>query len=48
MYKINIRIREYTENYILLQLIYFVDDKKKFKKQVLLALPNICDVVLLE
>ena len=38
--------KEYTENYLLPQLIYFVDDKnEKVKKEVLLALPNICDVV---
>ena len=38
--------REYTENILLPQLIYFADDKnEKVKKEVLLALPNICDVV---
>ena len=41
--------RECTENYLLPQLIYFADDKKeKVKKEVLLALPNICDVVSFE
>ena len=41
--------RENTENYLLPQLIYFADDKKeKVKKEVLLALPNICDVVSFE
>ena len=41
--------RENTENYLLPQLIYFADDKKeKIKKEVLLALPNICDVVSFE
>ena len=41
--------KEYTENYLLPQLIYFADDKKeKVKKEVLLALPNICDVVSFE
>ena len=38
--------RECTENYLLPQLIYFADDKKeKVKKEVLLALPNISEVV---
>ena len=41
--------RECTENYLLPQLIYFADDKnEKVKKEVLLALPNICDVVSFE
>ena len=41
--------RECTENYLLPQLIYFADDKnEKIKKEVLLALPNICDVVSFE
>ena len=41
--------KECTENYLLPQLIYFADDKKeKVKKEVLLALPNICDVVSFE
>ena len=41
--------KESTENYLLPQLIYFADDKKeKVKKEVLLALPNICDVVSFE
>ena len=38
--------KEFTENYLLPQLIYFADDKnEKVKKEVLLALPNICEVV---
>ena len=41
--------KDCTENYLLPQLIYFADDKKeKVKKEVLLALPNICDVVSFE
>ena len=41
--------KECTENYLLPQLIYFADDKsEKVKKEVLLALPNICDVVSFE
>jgi len=41
--------KECTENYLLPQLIYFVDDKnEKVLKEVLLALPNICDVVSFE
>ena len=41
--------RECTENYLLPQLIYFADDKnEKVKKEVLLALPSICDVVSFE
>ena len=41
--------KEATENYLLPQLIYFADDKsEKVQKEVLLALPNICDVVSFE
>ena len=41
--------RECTENYLLPQLIYFADDKNEnVKKEVLLALPSICDVVSFE
>jgi len=41
--------RECAENYLLPQLIYFAEDKKeKVKKEVLLSLPNICDVVSFE
>ena len=41
--------RECTENYLLPQLIYFAEDKnEKVKKEVLLALPNICEVVSFE
>ena len=38
--------KEFTENYLLPQLIYFIDDKNEnVKKEVLLSLPNICEVV---
>ena len=38
--------KEFTENYLLPQLIYFIDDKSEnVKKEVLLSLPNICEVV---
>ena len=38
--------RESTENILLPQLLYFADDKnEKVRKEVLLALPNICDSV---
>ena len=41
--------REATENYLLPQLIYFAEDKSaKVKKEVLLALPNICDIISFE
>ena len=41
--------KEFTENYLLPQLIYFIDDKSEnVKKEVLLSLPNICEVVSFE
>ena len=41
--------KEFTENYLLPQLIYFIDDKNEnVKKEVLLSLPNICEVVSFE
>ena len=41
--------KEFTENYLLPQLIYFIDDKNEnVKKEVLLILPNICEVVSFE
>ena len=41
--------KEFTENYLLPQLIYFNDDKNEnVKKEVLLSLPNICEVVSFE
>ena len=41
--------KEFTENYLLPQLTYFVDDKSEnVRKEVVLSLPNICDVVSFE
>ena len=41
--------KEFTENYLLPQLIYFIDDKNEnVKKEVILSLPNICEVVSFE
>ena len=41
--------KEFTENYLLPQLIYFIDDKSEnVKKEVLLSLPNICEIVSFE
>ena len=38
--------KEFTENYLLPQLTYFIDDKNEsVRKEVLLGLPNICEVV---
>ena len=41
--------KEFTENYLLSQLTYFVDDKSEnVRKEVVLSLPNICEVVSFE
>ena len=41
--------KEFTENYLLPQLIYFIDDKNEnVKEEVILSLPNICEVVSFE
>ena len=41
--------KEFTENYLLPQLTYFVDDKSEnVRKEVVLSLPNICEVVSFE
>ena len=41
--------KDFTENYLLPQLIYFIDDKNEnVKKQVILSLPNICEVISFE
>ena len=41
--------KDFTENYLLPQLIYFIDDKNEnVKKEVILSLPNICEVISFE